>query len=89
MQGSGRILGFLSYVAVAAVGIALFVAALISKNSAAGAKAVDILSKIAYYSALASIGLGSLVFCFSQKKLLLWIVWLVAATLLVLGAFVL
>lgn len=85
MRDSGKILGFLSYVAVAAVGIAMFIAALISKNT----KAVDILTKIAYYSALASIVLGSFFFCCWQKKIVFWIVWIVIVTLLVLGVFVL
>lgn len=84
MNGSNKVLGFLSYVAVACVGVAMFVASLLKD-----AKAVGILSKIAYYSAYLCIVLTSLLFCLERKKLVLWIVWAISMVLLILGCFVL
>ena len=85
MEGSNKFLGFLSYVAVAAVGIAMFVGSLLKK----GSKAAGLLLEIAYYSAFFCIVLTSLLFCMKQKRMLLWIVWAVSMVLLVLGCFVL
>ena len=84
MASSNKFLGFLSFVAVACVGIALFVGSLLTNS-----RAVDILNQIAYYSAYAAIVLASFVFCWNQKKLLLWIIWAIAMVFLILGAFVL
>ena len=85
MEKSNKILGFLSYVAVAAVGIAMFISALVVK----GSKAAEILVKIAYYSAFLCVVLSSFLFCARQRRMLLWIIWLISMVLLVLGCFVL
>lgn len=84
MRDSNKILGFLSFIAVACVGIALFISSLISAP-----KAVDILNKIAYYSAYICIVATSFIYCFNKKSLVFWIIWFIAMVLLVLGGFVL
>jgi len=85
MEKSNKILGFLSYVAVAAVGIAMFISALVAK----GSHAAEVLVKIAYYSAFLCIVLSSALFCMRQRRMLLWIIWVISMVLLVLGCFVL
>ena len=85
MEKSNKILGFLSYVAVAAVGVAMFIGALVNN----GTRAEQVLIKIAYYSAYVCIVLSSLLFCMRQRRMLLWIIWLISMVLLVLGCFVL
>ena len=85
MEKGNKILGFLSYVAVACVGIAMFISALVVK----GSRAAEVLVKIAYYSAFLCIVLSSLLFCMRQRRMMLWIIWIIAMVLLVLGCFVL
>ena len=85
MEKSNKILGFLSYVAVAAVGVAMFISSLLQ----AGSNVANVFVKIAYYSAFLCVVLSSLLFCMRQRRLLLWIIWLIAMVLLVLGCFVL
>ncbi len=84
MSDSGKFFGFLSFVAVGCVGIALFVSSLVSAP-----KTIDILNKIAYYSAYLCIVLSSFLYCLNKRSLLFWVIWLIAMVFLVLGAFIL
>ena len=85
MEKSSKILGFISYVAVACVGVAMFVQSLL-KN---GSRAAGILLKVAYYAAFFCIALSSFLYCIQRRRLLLWIIWGITMVLLVLGCFVL
>ena len=86
MEKSNKILGFLSYVAVACVGVVMFVHSLLPKKQF---KAAGVLLQVAYYSAFFCIALSSLLFCMRSRRLLLWIIYAISMVLLVLGCFVL
>lgn len=85
MEKGNKVLGFLSFVAVAAVGIAMFISSLLKT----GTKAAGILVQIAYYSAFLCISLSSFLFCLRARRLMLWIIYAISMVLLVLGCFVL